>query len=87
MPKTLTFCNRTATAISMKLTKMSVWLIYFRGFAYKMSIHYLKNVINTVFNEDDNQKKKGRKSGIVLILSWLFFFIYRLLWYSRWCRG
>ena len=86
MPKTLTFCNRTATATSMRLTKMSVWLVYFRGFVYEMSIQYLKNVISTVFNEDDNQKK-GKKSGIVLILSWLFFFIYRSFWYSHWCSG
>ena len=61
MPKKLTFCNRTATATSMKLTKMSVWLIYFRGFAYEMSIQYLKNVISTVFNEDDNQKKREKR--------------------------
>ena len=41
MPKTLTFCKRTATATSLKFSKISVWLIYFCGFAYKMSIKYL----------------------------------------------
>ena len=41
MPKTLTFCKRTATATSMKFSKISVWLIYFRGFAYEISIKYL----------------------------------------------
>ena len=51
MPKTLTFCKRTATTTSVKFSKISVLLIYFRGFANEMSIQYLKNVISTVFNE------------------------------------
>ena len=43
MPKTLTFCKRTATATSMKFSKISVLLVYFHGFAHEMSIQYLKN--------------------------------------------
>ena len=79
MPKTLTFCNRTATATSVKLTKMSVWLVYFRGFVYEMSIQYLKNVISTVFNEDDNQKKRKKEWNCFNIVMTFLFYIQIIL--------
>ena len=79
MPKTLTFCNRTATATSMRFTKMSVWLVYFRGFVYEMSIQYLKNVISTVFNEDDNQKKRKKEWNCFNIVMTFLFYIQIIL--------
>ena len=79
MPKTLTFCKRTATTTSIKFIKISVWLIYFRDFAYEMSIQYLKNVISTAFNEDDNQKKGEKEWNCFNIVMTFLLFIQIIL--------